>query len=187
LALTCLEPPNLLILDEPTNHLDINSREALVEALNAFEGAVVLISHDRHLVEATADSLWLVAEATVRPFDGDVDDYRRLLLATSSDREPDRPAPRTANPKNSAAERRSRLAPLRQRARAAERELQELVTRRDAIERELADPALYRDGSAVAARRRELADLVEKIAAVETRWLEAEAEIEAIESRSSVP
>jgi len=187
LALTCLEPPNLLILDEPTNHLDINSREALVEALNAFEGAVVLISHDRHLVEATADRLWLVAEGTVRAFDGDVDDYRRLLLATSSDREPDRPAARTASQRNAAAERRARLAPLRQRARAAEREFEELTSRRAAIERELGDPALYRDGSAVAARRRELADLVEKIAAAEARWLEAEAEIEAIESRSSVP
>jgi ATP-binding cassette subfamily F protein 3 len=185
LCLVCLEPPNLLILDEPTNHLDIDSREALIEALNAFEGALVLISHDRHLVEATADRLWLVAEGTVRAFDGDVDDYRRLLLATSSDREPDRPAARTASQRNAAAERRARLAPLRQRARAAEREFEELTSRRAAIERELGDPALYRDGSAVAARRRELADLVEKIAAAEARWLEAEAEIEAIESRSS--
>ena len=185
LALTCLEPPNLLILDEPTNHLDIESREALVEALNAFEGAVVLISHDRHLVEATADRLWLVAQGTVRPFDGDVDDYRRLLLEASTGRKAERPTPRPIDPRNSAAERRARLAPLRQRARAAEREIEELTERRAAIERELGDPALYRDGSAVAARRRELAELVEKIAAVEARWLEAEAEIEAIESCSS--
>ena len=75
-----LEPP-LLILDEPTNHLDIETREALVEALNDFAGAVVLVSHDWHLVELVADRLWLVADGTVRPFDGDLDDYHRSLLA----------------------------------------------------------------------------------------------------------
>ncbi|MCS6778325.1 MAG: ATP-binding cassette domain-containing protein [Geminicoccaceae bacterium] len=184
LCLVCLQPPNLLILDEPTNHLDIDSREALVEALNAFEGAVVLISHDRHLVEATADVLWLVADGRVRPFDGDVEDYRRLLLETSASDGSARPPSRAGPGKSNAAERRARIAPLRQRARAAERELEELGARRAAIERELADPAVYRDGAAVAARRRTLAELAERIAAAEARWLEAEAEIEAIEARS---
>ncbi|MFQ5348125.1 MAG: ABC-F family ATP-binding cassette domain-containing protein [Rhodothalassiaceae bacterium] len=81
LALMAAGAPQLLILDEPSNHLDIDSREALSQALNDFEGAVILISHDRRLVEATADRLWLVAEGTVRPFAGDLDDYRRALLA----------------------------------------------------------------------------------------------------------
>ncbi len=70
----------MLILDEPTNHLDIEAREALVQAINEFAGAVVLVSHDWHLLELVADRLWLVADGTVRPFDGDLDDYRRLVL-----------------------------------------------------------------------------------------------------------
>ncbi len=186
LALVCLEPPNLLVLDEPTNHLDIDSRAALVEAINAFEGAVILISHDRHLVEATADRLWLVAEGRVRPFEGDVEDYRRLLLETSTDTRR-QPAPPREAARLGAAGRRSRLAPLRQRAREAEKEIEALVAHRNALERALTDPALYRDGAAVVAHRRELAELAERIAAAEARWLEAAAEIEAIETGSATP
>jgi len=80
LALVTCDAPSLLVLDEPTNHLDLETREALVEAINDFAGAVVLVSHDRHLIELAADRLWLVADGTVRPFDGDLDDYRRLVL-----------------------------------------------------------------------------------------------------------
>src|SRR5206468_6105334 len=79
-ALMSRTAPQLLLLDEPTNHLDMDSREALVEALNAFEGAVILISHDPHLIELTADRLWLVSDGTCRSFEGDLDDYRRRLL-----------------------------------------------------------------------------------------------------------
>ncbi|MCS6878715.1 MAG: ATP-binding cassette domain-containing protein [Geminicoccaceae bacterium] len=185
LCLICLEPPNFLVLDEPTNHLDIDSREALIEALNAFEGAIVLVSHDRHLLEATADRLWLVAEGRVRPFEGDLEDYRRLLLESRSERDGERSRAVAASAKNPAAERRSRLAPLRQRAREAERELELLLERRAQIERELADPALYRDGRAVAERRRELDLLAARIVEVEARWLAVEAEIEALKTRTS--
>jgi ABC-type multidrug transport system ATPase subunit len=79
MGLAAFDGPHLLILDEPTNHLDIDSREALVEALNDFPGAVILISHDRHLLEATADRLWLVKDGTVKPFDGDMDNLSRRL------------------------------------------------------------------------------------------------------------
>ena len=96
LALMCLDAPQLLILDEPTNHLDIDSREALVEAVNEFPGAVIVISHDRHLVELVADRLWLVDDGRVRPYDGDLDDYRRLLLETS--RRAGRSRPSAARP-----------------------------------------------------------------------------------------
>ena len=85
LTLMCLDEPQLLILDEPTNHLDIDSRAALVEAINGFAGAVIVISHDRHLVELVADSLWLVADGRVKAYDGDLEDYRRLLLETSAE------------------------------------------------------------------------------------------------------
>ncbi len=186
LALVCLEPPHLLVLDEPTNHLDIDSRAALVEAITAFEGAVILVSHDRHLVEATADRLWLVADGRVRPFEGDVDDYRRLLLETSTDTrrqpEPQRDASRLG-----AAGRRSRLAPLRQQARDAERELERVAARRAELERQLADPATWRDGARGAALRRELESLAEAASRAEGLWLEAEAAIEALRSGEFLP
>ena len=81
LALMTAASPHILLLDEPTNHLDMDSREALVEALNGYEGAVILISHDPHLIELTADRLWLVADGTCRSFEGDLEEYRRHLLA----------------------------------------------------------------------------------------------------------
>ncbi len=80
-AIAVFDGPNLLILDEPTNHLDIDSRAALVEALNGYAGAVMIVSHDRHLLEATVDRLWLVRDGTVKPFDGDLDDYRKIVLS----------------------------------------------------------------------------------------------------------
>ena len=108
LALATREAPQLLILDEPTNHLDIDAREALVKALADFQGAVLLITHDPHLVELVADRLWLVADGTVRPFDGDLDDYRALLAerarppakadAGTAPRRPRANAPRRAPP-----------------------------------------------------------------------------------------
>ena len=87
-ALATFHGPHLLILDEPTNHLDVDAREALVHALNDYEGAVILISHDRHLIEACADRLWIVRGGTVRPIDGDLDDYAELVhgLASSARR-----------------------------------------------------------------------------------------------------
>ncbi len=91
LALATLDKPNLLILDEPTNHLDIDARGELLNALNDFDGAVILVSHDRRLIEATAETLLLVADGKVAPFEGDLDDYRRFLL--SGDNAPSRAAP----------------------------------------------------------------------------------------------
>ncbi len=81
MGLATFHGPNLLILDEPTNHLDIDSREELVHALNDFNGAVILIAHDRHLIEATMERLWLVREGGVKPFEGDLDEYRQIVLA----------------------------------------------------------------------------------------------------------
>jgi ATP-binding cassette subfamily F protein 3 len=80
LNLVAMTAPHLLILDEPTNHLDIDSRRALLDALNEYQGAVILITHDRSLMELVADRLWLAADGTVKPFDGDMDDYARFVL-----------------------------------------------------------------------------------------------------------
>ena len=82
LGLATFHAPNMIILDEPTNHLDIDSRAALAEAINEFPGAVIMVSHDRYLIEACADRLWVVAEGRVREYDGDLDDYRRDVLSS---------------------------------------------------------------------------------------------------------
>ncbi|MGH6920292.1 MAG: ABC-F family ATP-binding cassette domain-containing protein, partial [Geminicoccaceae bacterium] len=111
-ALMSALAPQLLILDEPTNHLDVDSRDALVEAVNDFAGAVILISHDRHLIELTADRLWLVADGRVRPFDGDIDGYRRGLLGSERGNGADDSGKRSERQRG--AEQRQRLAPLRQ-------------------------------------------------------------------------
>ncbi len=91
LGLVTFDGPHLLILDEPTNHLDIDSREELMMALNAYQGAVIVISHDRHLVEASAERLWLVNNGTVAPYDGDMEDYKRLILKGSDAPEKSKP------------------------------------------------------------------------------------------------
>ena len=88
MGLATFDGPQLLILDEPTNHLDIDSRGELIEAINEYEGACILVSHDRRLLEACVDRLWLVADGTVRPFDGDIADYGRLVLAQARPRLP---------------------------------------------------------------------------------------------------
>jgi ATP-binding cassette, subfamily F, member 3 len=180
LALATREAPQLLILDEPTNHLDIDAREALVKALADFQGAVLLITHDPHLVELIADRLWLVADATVRPFDGDLDDYRALLAERT------RPAAKQdvatrRNERRERADARAALAPLRRQARDAEARLARLAAERAAIEAKLADPELYASGRAgeIAAANAKLAAIKRLAAAAEAEWLAAEEALEA--------
>jgi ATP-binding cassette, subfamily F, member 3 len=177
LALATRHAPQLLILDEPTNHLDIDAREALVKALADFPGAVLLITHDPHVVEAVAERLWLVANGTVRPFDGDLDDYRTLLT--------ERARPRGEATSRRAARRvraasRAALVPARQKAQAAETRLTQLAAERTAIEARLADPAIYapgRTGEVVAANAR-LAAIARETEVAEAEWLAAAAALE---------
>ena len=180
LALATRDAPQLLILDEPTNHLDIDAREALVKALSDFEGAVLLITHDPHLVELVADRLWLVADGTVRPFEGDLDEYRALLAERA------RPAAKAdqAGRKDDRRERaaaRAAVAPLRKQARDAEALLAKLTAERAAVEARLADPALYEPGRArdIAAANARLAAIARESAAAEAAWLAAEEALEA--------
>ena len=132
LGLATFAGPHLVILDEPTNHLDIDSRSALIAAINDYPGAVILVSHDRYLIEACADRLWLVADGAVAPFDGDLDDYRRRVLAErgapGTDRRaagqgPRRRGRRAPRLRRAAAEKRVELAPLRRRIADAEAEI----------------------------------------------------------------
>ncbi len=129
LGLATFHGPNLVILDEPTNHLDIDSREALVHAINDYDGAVILISHDRHLVEACADRLWLVADGGVKNFDGDMAEYRKLILKGESGAkskvvvEEDSEKANAQARRKEAAERRAKIAPLKKNIEAAEKEI----------------------------------------------------------------
>jgi ATP-binding cassette subfamily F protein 3 len=184
LALACFEGPHLVVLDEPTNHLDIDSRAALIEAINGFAGAVILVSHDRYLLEACADRLWLVQNGGVAPFEGDLDDYRRLVLATADDEgqdgasKSDERRSRTET-RRAAAERRAELAPLKRRITALEAEMAKLGGRMAEIDQALADAKLYENDPARAAKlAKERADAAGALAGAEEQWLELSGEYE---------
>ena len=184
LALACFEGPHLVVLDEPTNHLDIDSRAALIEAINGFAGAVILVSHDRYLLEACADRLWLVQNGGVAPFEGDLDDYRRLVLATANDEGQDGASKSDerrsrAETRRAAAERRAELAPLKRRITALEAEMAKLGGRMAEIDQALADPKLYENDPGRAAKlAKERADAVGALAGAEEQWLELSGEYE---------
>ena len=181
MGLASFEGPNLFILDEPTNHLDIDSREALIHALNDFPGAVILISHDRHLLEATADRLWLVKDGSVAPYDGDLDDYRQEVTGVSGDRRERREADKAskAERRRDAAQRRQALEPLAKEIRATEALMERIRKRIDGIEDLLADPRLYeKEPSAATQLAKERSDLSNALAGHEERWLTLSAEYE---------
>ncbi|QFT32694.1 putative ABC transporter ATP-binding protein YheS [Labrenzia sp. THAF82] len=187
LGLATFDGPHLLILDEPTNHLDIDSREALVMALNDFEGAVVLISHDRHLIEACADRLWLVAGGKVEPYDGDMDDYRRLILQgpEAAQKARDRAIASEAekasaqDKRREAAQKRSQLKPLKQKIDAAEKEMARLQDKIGKLDEALADPAFFTKEPERAAKfAKERAYCEKKLVKTEEDWLELSAEYE---------
>ena len=186
LGLATFGGPHLVILDEPTNHLDIDSRAALIEAINEYAGAVVLISHDRHLIEACADRLWLVAERSVSPFDGDLDDYGRLVLSNRRATEGSNGGPRddaSSRPsrqeiRRAAAEKRAELAPLQQRIKRAEATIGRLTKELTRLDAALAAPDLYADPAKASGLAKDRADAARALEAAETDWLTASAEYE---------
>ena len=179
LALITRDAPHMLILDEPTNHLDVDAREALVQALNAYTGCVLLVSHDRHMLEATADRLVLVDEGTAKEFDGTIDDYIALVLGNSAKEKAAK-----ANKKNdrkAAAEAREKAQVLRKGAQAIERDLARLTEQRDALDAAMAgqaSPALAKLTMAQLMKRR--ASLDTEIEVAETKWMEANEALEAL-------
>ena len=182
LALITRDAPHMLILDEPTNHLDVDAREALVQALNAYMGAVVIVSHDRHMLEMTADRLVLVHDGTAQDFDGSIDDYINMVLAgdgkgAKTEKVNKKEARRIA------AEAREKGAALRTRARQSEAEVARLTSLRSAIERAMFDPSSA-DSSLVGLTMTELmkkrADTERQIEAAERIWLEASEALETI-------
>jgi ATP-binding cassette subfamily F protein 3 len=173
LGLAAFRGPHLLILDEPTNHLDIEARAALIEAVNDYEGAVVLVTHDRHLLDACAERLWLVANGTVRPYDGDIDQYRRDVLGHAG---AERLSGRKAADAGGGKPRRSELAPLRKRIAALEKEIETLEKDIAGIDAKLAD-SVSLSGNAVRIGElgRERARKSDRLAQAEEEWLAASA------------
>ncbi|MBB2710048.1 ABC-F family ATP-binding cassette domain-containing protein [Rhizobium sophoriradicis] len=183
MGLAAFHAPNLLILDEPTNHLDIDSRRALIEALNDYEGAVILISHDRHLIEATVDRLWLVNGGTVTAFEGDMDEYRDLIVASGKKKEeklqPADDATSKADQRKLNAERRASLTPLKKKINEIESLTAKLEKQIQALDAELANPALYEKTPAKAAEKaKQRGEAAAKLAAAEEEWLMLSSEYE---------
>jgi len=181
MGLATFDGPNLFILDEPTNHLDIDSREALMIALNEFPGAVILISHDPHLIEATADRLWLVKDGTVAPYDGDMADYRQLITGGSSERREKKEADKNskADKRRESAARRKALEPVAKEIKATEGLIERTRKRIEAIEQQLADPALYeKDPAKATTLAKERSDLSNALGRHEDKWLALSEEYE---------
>ncbi len=179
LGLATFSAPHLIILDEPTNHLDIDSRGALIEAINDFPGAVVLVSHDRYLLEACADRLWLVAGGRVAPFEGDLDDYRKIVLSGEKPNETKPPQIDRAEARRAAAEKRAETAPLRKRIADAELKIAQLNRQLGKLDATLSDGALFTTDPARAAElSKTRANVVAAIAQAEEDWLAASSALE---------
>ncbi|MFT5440811.1 MAG: ATP-binding cassette subfamily F protein 3 [Alphaproteobacteria bacterium] len=188
-ALMTHDAPHILLLDEPTNHLDIGAREALVHAINAYQGAVIIVSHDPHVIELTADTLWLVADGKLTDWDGDLAEYRQYLI--SKDRgeatrkeelppEKDRRADRRL-----AAQRRQLLAPLRQKMQKAEKDMEKLAATKARLQKALADPALYNgEAGKLVTLQKELGTVEKALADTEEIWIAAQEQFEQAEGES---
>jgi ATP-binding cassette subfamily F protein 3 len=172
LALIVWQKPNLLLLDEPTNHLDLDTREALAVALAQFEGTLVLVSHDRHLLRATTDKLLIVAGGELREFDGDLDDYRDWLL--KRDLVPKKNEKKAVPGKPKAFNRK----PIEARLKRLEELLSRLGAQKAQIERRLADPKVYQDPQALQSALADQAYVAKETAQVEAEWLQKQAELE---------
>ena len=179
LLLATLPAPHLLILDEPTNHLDIESREALVDALTAYSGAVILVSHDMHLLSMVADRLWLVKDGRVNPYEDDLQAYRKMLLTPEKPREKDRPKPpKPAKPSREA------LLGLRAEVRKNEERVKKINDMRDKLAKKLADPTLYEDGKSgeLATWNKKYAEVMDGLERAETMWMAALEKLEKAET-----
>jgi ATP-binding cassette, subfamily F, member 3 len=198
LALLVARRPNLLLLDEPTNHLAIDMRHALTVALQSFEGGLVIVSHDRHLIKTVADSLWLVADGKLKVFDGDLDDYQQWLRSRgkttpagdTQDAAPKggsksatKPAPKSASkvPPRSASGSRGQLGQLRREIEQIEKRIAAITAEQTVIEAELCKDPMHSGLQA------QYADLTRDAASLETRWMEVGTAIEAAETQTKYP
>ena len=190
LALLVYQRPNLLLLDEPTNHLDLEMRHALTMALQDFEGAMVIVSHDRYLLRSVTDRWLLVADGSVEDFDGDLDEYRAWLSerrraqgAVAPDAEKVVSAPGRKDRKRSEAEKRQRLQPLRKQVQDLEQRMTRLTAQRARIDEELAQSSIYTDSNKQKLKQllQEQAKTQQDLNVSEEAWLEASAALEEAE------
>ena len=182
LLLATLDAPHMLILDEPTNHLDIESREALVEALTAYSGAVILVSHDMHLLSMVADRLWLVKAGGVTPYNDDLNAYRKLLLTNDAPlKNKDKAAAKPAKPKVT----KDQLTAMKTEVRKCEERLEKLNVMGDKLAKKLADPTLYEDGKAGEAEvwQKKYAEVRTALDRAEALWIAASEKLEAASKR----
>ncbi len=173
LALLVWQRPNLLLLDEPTNHLDLDMRHALTVALQDYEGALVIVSHDRHLLRTTTDQLFLVANQQVKLFDGDLDDYRQWLLEEKKNAE-NKLLPqvsREEKKRNDAAQREQRRG-LQNKLKQLEKQLEKLSSEKNQLETLLADPAVYSDKVKIRDYSQQRVEIIQQLQQVEDNWLE---------------
>ncbi|WP_121630112.1 ABC-F family ATP-binding cassette domain-containing protein [Tropicibacter alexandrii] len=178
LLLATLDAPHMLILDEPTNHLDIESREALMEALTAYSGAVILVSHDMHLLSMVADRLWLVSNGTVKPYEEDLDAYRAMLLARDTPAKPEKPKEKPKRPS------RDQILDLRAEVRKCEDRIAKLEDMRDKLAKKLADPALYENDKVgeLEVWNKKYAEVMDGLHKAEALWEKAAEKLDAAES-----
>jgi ATP-binding cassette subfamily F protein 3 len=177
LMLATLDAPHMLILDEPTNHLDIESREALVEALTAYSGAIILVSHDMHLLGLVADRLWLVRDGAVAPYEGDLESYRAMLLSGSDAEKP------SEKPKEIKVKKPSRdaILKLRQDVKRCEERIAKLQDMESKVAAKLADPAIYDDIHGLTQWQKKYAEIEDGLSLAETLWMEALERLETAE------
>ncbi len=190
LALLVYQRPNLLLLDEPTNHLDLEMRHALNIALQGFEGALLLVSHDRHLIRSVCDELWWVAEHQVRPFEGDLEAYRQQLKqlvrdteagSSSADISAGNSAEARKQRRREEAELRKRIKPLRNRSQKLEREVERLEAVVAELDLRLGDPSSYDDPEALSKLMEERGNKAAALTEAEESWMALEGEIEELE------
>ena len=178
MLIATIDAPHILILDEPTNHLDIESREALVLALNEYEGAVILVSHDTHLVESVADRLWLVKDGHVAPFEGDMAEYKKLILQNAKSERPakEKKADTRRKAADAKAQEKTKINPVKLKAerRDIEADMAKLSARKDTLEAQMAAPDFYSktDGEVIAKTTSDLAVIIDDLSRAEERWLE---------------
>jgi len=179
-----LTKPHILLLDEPTNHLDMDSRQSLAEAINAFEGAVVIISHDPSVLEMTADRLWLVEDGRVSNFEGDLDDYRERLLSKpqATKRETRTDESDRKEQRQRGGERRPNLAHLKKKIEQAAAVVTKLEAERTKLQTKLADPKLYSEPAKATEAQRAVSKVEKDLAAAEEAWIKLETELEAAEA-----
>ncbi|MEM8825392.1 MAG: ABC-F family ATP-binding cassette domain-containing protein [Pseudomonadota bacterium] len=183
LALITRDAPHLLILDEPTNHLDVDTREALVQALGAWTGAVIIVSHDRHMVELVADRLVLVADGTARPYDGTLDDYTDLVLGrTERDKTPAPRAKARKQDRKAAQKQRNAEKAIRLEIRDLETDAERLTKKVATLDKALLDPAIIADAAATADLMKQRGEVAGKLETVEAAWTAKAEELDILQT-----